>query len=667
VSYFPTDPIELAAQARDMLTKLHERKDVVVKFATDNSGFFEDAVDEEVAEGGHYSDAKKVLRINLDKVLDPSKPAPSSLKAIEDWRLYPVLAGVAAHESAHAKYTRWHDTDENPFPETLINPDYDPAHPVRMIPNPDYDTHTGDKTADDLSRTLPPEIEDIDYRGPESFPVKEQGGKLIELAKVLEEPRVERLARTHFTKTWRKALEFSASHLTLESVDEMDDDEQQPLDAAVNLAVLVGGRMNAGTLGVTQESRTAAQKVQDSAQKIIEASLPNVADPFHKIMGIVSEAVFDNEHDDANSHLDAARRILAIVHPESTDNPDSGKPNGAPMPGAGDSAEGAGDDAEGQGTPELTEEQKEALAEALADAQSALDEMGGVGTEAAKNEAEREEQEQQESGGYGSPERPPHTPPQIDHYEEPTSEDRQVYRRAKAWMERQIEPTIIESEYGQWMPGGGSRLNVRGFIRDNLAEHSGTQRTDWDRPDERIKPAPPIRVAIMLDGSGSMGRQARFSASIAWAVSNAAADLTGSGAKTVSVVFGNQALLTQAPGAAPTKNIAVARTNGSTENWIEAKKLVEEHLGLNEVSDEFEGQPSNTLIVVVSDLMFYGKGQAPAAGRDTRDWIAKGYHVVNVGCDYDKLVKQYQGQAKTVLDAVISGGIELTKPENLFR
>lgn len=685
-NFFPTDPIALGAQAREILTKLHERKDVVVRLKTDRSGYDSDKLskkDQEADTGGHYQDDRKVLTINLDKVLSFGKDAPEKLDTIEDWRLFPVLAGVAAHESAHAKYTRWHDTAENPFPQSLVNPDYNPDHPKRWVPNPDWRPKPTDDTdpnyeADQLASLLPERIEDVDYQGPEYFPVREVGGKLVELAKVLEEPRVERLGRTHFTKTWKKALEFSASHLTLESVDEMDDDDQQPLDAAVNLAVLVGGRLAAGTLGATDSSRAAAQKVLDSAQKVIEASLPESTDPFHTIMGIVSSSVFDNEHDDANSHLEAARQILAIVHPESTDDPDSGKGNedgtggqqqsssAAGMPGAG--GEDAGEAPDPSALAAAQEALSEALEQAMAEAQEGLAELGTEGGERAEKEEEAQQAEQK-SEGYGTTNEAPRLP-QIDRYEEPDAADREMYRRCLDWMQRQIQPTVTEGEYGQWMAGGGSRFNPRSFIRDNLAGHRVNQRTDWDRPFETIKPAPPVKVAILLDGSGSMNTQARFSARVAWAVANAAAELPES--RTVSVVFGNRAMLTQEPGRHPSKLVAVAKTNGSTEDFIGAAKLVEEHLQLGEdeeLDDDGQAARNNTLIVIVSDLMFFGTGQAAAAARTTRDWKERGYTVLNVGSNPEYLSKRVGAQRAdaSVMTVLAGGGIDLTDAEHLFK
>lgn len=591
------DPILLAAQARQVLEKLHKQNDVVVRFKTDASGFREDATDEDDAKNpGHFRSDKNVLTLNLDTLIK-GKKVPK-LDSIEDFRLYPVLAGVAAHESGHARWTLW---DE--IPESIPNPDFDPF-----------------AAADEDGKNP---------TGPETFPVK-LTGKLFEMANNLEEPRIERLGVNTFTKTWKRAMQFSAGHLILENIDKMDAEDKSPLDAAVELAIIVGGRSTAGTLGATYESRQSIKAILDSAQKIIEESLPDVEDPFHTLMGIINEAVFSNEHEDAVPHLEAARRILKIVHPEEAEDPDN-NPKGDPddegeegdgtapgMPGAGESA----------GMREM--------ADAMRGAADALT------TELAKMVESEEEAplDQKGSGGVGSTLYKNPRAPQIDRHEQPTAADRELYHRARDWMQQQVEPTVTESEYGQWLPVGGARLDLRSMVRDNLAGHRGSQRSDWNRVSETVKPAPPVKVAIMLDGSGSMRSMARPSASIAWAAANAAADLPES--RTVSVVYGNAAQVTQAPGHLPARTVAVSKTDGGTEAFIDAAKMVEDALWLDERVED--GEPTNVLIIIVSDLMYGGQHRHPNGKTESQmdgfirivaDWAERGYQVVVVGADKD--------------------------------
>lgn len=621
-----TDAIKLAAEARPVIAKLHERNDVVVQFSTNESEYIEDRYNADEADPGHFRADKIVLKINLDRVIRKDKPAPKSLATIEDFRQYPVLAGVAAHESAHARFTLWEDS----LPKSIPNPDYDPA-------------------VTDGSN------------GPEVFPVS-RNGKLYTLAEVLEEPRAERLATNTFTKTWQKALTFSAAKFVLEAVDEDDANGEEPLDAAVKMAILVGGREMAGTLGTSFESRNQVRKVLDSAKAVIEKAVQEkkeqgaetVEHPFDAIMQIINRQTYNNDHTDAASHLESARQILAIVYPEDKENPDSGGGPGY-APGASGEGEGEGEESGGGMSAAMSE-----LAEDMKDALEAFgDEMQKM------QEIEEDQPESGGGGGYGAVQYKNNRAPQIGRHEQPNDKDRELYRRAREWMENQIEPTVTEYEIGQWLPGSGSRLNVRSYVRDNLANHKASQRSDWDKRGETVKPAPPVKVGIMLDGSGSMHAMARPSAAIAWAAANAAADLPES--RTVSVVYGSAAQVTQEPGHVPAKTIAVSNTDGPWENFTEAAWLVSDALRLDEPTEE--GAPLNTLIVIVSDLHYGGSdakygSQWEGFMQITKAWSDQGIKIMVVGADPNRSVRLPDGSVQKLKEAT---AIEFVKPEDLFK
>lgn len=611
------DPIVLAAQAREVLQKLHKRDDTVVRLKTDRSAFAEDRLDDlDRIAPGHFRADQKTLVLNLDTVLN-GKPIPASLATVEDWRKYPVLAGVAAHESAHARFSLW-ESEGNELPTSIPNPDYDPEDPS---------THT-------RMSTDPETGEETEVPVPESFSVDPKDGKLYDLAKILEEPRVERLGVKTFTKTWRRAMQYSATHLIMEQSDEDEANEISNIDSAVRTAVLVGGRVSAGTLGVSHQSRTATKNVLAAVQKLIETELADrIAsepgfDPYFEMIGLISDAVFLNDHTDATAQLEIARKILKIVYPENQDNPDDS---------GGEDGEGEEGDGGGAGS---SSGKSDAIQEAMKEAMDGLIEQ--------MREETRVEEEQpeggalQDSGGHGATIYKNPRAPQIDHYEKPNADDRALYHRALTWMENQIEPTVIETEYGQWLPGNGARLDVRSHIRDNLAGHIASQRSDWNVVSETVQPAPPVRVAIMLDGSGSMSSHRRQSASIAWAASNAAAQLPES--RTVSVVFGAAAQVTQKPGHDPVRELAVSRTDGPWENFGEAVELVEEALWLDEDNAVDPHDPTgikatNTLIIVVSDLAFGGSAtfrgrhmqQAQVFTDVTKEWAERGYNTVVIG------------------------------------
>jgi len=622
------DPIILAAQARPIIAKLHKRNDVVVRLKTNRSGFAEDALDElDEAAPGHFRADQRVLTLNLDELVE--RGGVDSLASIEDFRKYPVLAGVAAHEAAHARFSLWGTEHGEELPETL--------------PNPDFDTfHEHGETCDEpcLSQIV-------------SFPVG-NNGKLLEIAMLLEEPRVERLGRGTFTKTWRKAMELSAGHIVMEGIesDEETNGEEMPIDSALRIAILVGGRLAAGTLGQTSESRRSVNKVLASAEKIIDTALPEIEDPYHKVMGLISKQVFNDDHESAIGHLEVARQILKIIHPENADNPNNNNKSDSGGEGEG---EGEGEEGDGGGAGTASA----ALQEMVDGMKDAVADFSASEEKAVRSDEEQSEKTNDKSSGHGAVEYNNPKAPGIDRYEEPSEGDRALRHRATEWMLNQIEPTITETETGQWLPGGGARLDVRGYLRDNMAGHRGSQRSDWSKVSETVKPAPPVKVAIMLDGSGSMGSYARSSASIAWAAANAAADLPES--RTVSVVFGSVAAVTQEPGHSAPRKVAVSRTNGPWENFKHAAELVTDALWLDDPIEE--GESSNVLIIIVSDMQFVGVGQGEAFMRISKEWGEKGFNIVIVGANPGSPMRGSTPR-------ITIGEVEHTtvvKPEDLFR
>ena len=646
------DLFKLAAEARPLIQQLHQRSDVVVQFKSDSSDFSEDRLNDldraETEHPGRFSLDSKFLTLNLDTLISDRRPMPTSLATIEDWRKHPVFAGVMAHAAAHARFSKW-DQDPANIPSSLPNPDFNADHPT---PEKDFEI-----TEDDGSITVE-QHEDPDYGGPESFPVS-QKGRLMEVAAMIEEARVERLGMASFGRTWREAMKFSSTHLTLESLDEGDEandgEGESALDAALRTMILVGGRTVAGTLGFDTKNRTATQKVLGNAQKVIEEALADSiaegADPFYEAMGLVTQGVNNNDHDDPNVHLEYARRILEIIHPEDKENPDS-PGSGAQGGGAGagamglaagqapgekpeDDDDGDGeDDVEGSGSKvsgnQSGEPDSQALQDLKGEMEDALNELAAQVADDVEREEKYVDQELDDDGSdsFGAVRSKNEKPPHIDRFETPTNADRELYRKALTWMQAQVEPTVTEFERGQWMPGGGTKFNARSWARDNLRGMQGSERTDWDKDDQIVKAAPPVKVGIMLDGSGSMASKARESASVAWAVANAAAMMPE--ARTVSLVFGHHAMLTQEAGHTAPKEVAVARNNAGWENFKDGARMLEEELQIEDAATD-EGDPSNVLIIVVSDLMYGGAGQGAVFTAKTREWKERGFRTLVVG------------------------------------
>ena len=115
----------------------------------------------------------------------------------------------------------------------------------------------------------------------------------------------------------------------------------------------------------------------------------------------------------------------------------------------------------------------------------------------------------------------------------------------------------------------------------------------------RRVPAPPLRVGIACDISGSMGAFAGPVASAAWILARAAGHLPS--AVTASVLFGKGVYALTRPGETPAKVTDFTAT-ASTESACRAIDALDGALGL-------AGPGTARLLVIVSDAMFVAFGE----------------------------------------------------------
>ncbi len=121
----------------------------------------------------------------------------------------------------------------------------------------------------------------------------------------------------------------------------------------------------------------------------------------------------------------------------------------------------------------------------------------------------------------------------------------------------------------------------------------------FTRTRSRRVPAPPLRVGIACDISGSMGAFAGPVASAAWILARAAGHLPS--ALTASVLFGKGVYALTRPGERPAQ-VTDFRATASTENACRAIDALDGALGL--------ASPGTArLLVIVSDAMFVAHGE----------------------------------------------------------
>lgn len=717
------DPIELGAALAPVLQELHGENDVTVRLYSDNSGYAEDRADDDLRESrGRYRTSKRQIDLNLDDLAP--KGGVYDLSSPKAVRKHPVLAGVAAHESSHVKFSKWGTEQGLPIPAQIPGPDGNPVS---------------------VSET----------------------GKMLQWAMLLEESRVERLAMEEFPAQWGQALIKSGFHDVRELLNTLKEEAQERREdpeteagsgkskkpgvlsdpqAVARVVALLHGKAVAGSVDAADKQ---VISILDLCRDIMDQQFGEGA--YEAFTQTVGEHVFSDEHKNPWPHLEAARRVLAVMEPENQDDPDgAGSPKGESGESGEDSdsggksspSEGEGEGGKSKGKPESSPEgdddsddegapgasnpgEGEDEDEDSEDSEDDSEEPGDGGGDDS-DDSDDEKDDESESGAGDPPptpdtsdleeklekalqdwgdeeytvthseeeapedatpdknRRPSHgsrvyrnpQAPKVDREVTPEKEDRDLYHSVQRWLERQAMPTVSEREAGQWLPSGGARLDVRGWVRDNMADHIGSQRSDWAKLVETVKPAPPVRVGIMLDASGSMSSYTRHAASVAWAVANAAADLPD--ARTVSVAFGNAAGVTQEVGHTPARTVNVMRADGATEDWTGASELVTEALWLDDDETADENERSNALIVIVSDLMFVGdslghKGVVSQAQRfidDAAMWLDRGYRIVVVGAlrDYnlDRVKSYYRNERPGVdrdkADRVLAGIDFVTRP-----
>jgi hypothetical protein len=145
-------------------------------------------------------------------------------------------------------------------------------------------------------------------------------------------------------------------------------------------------------------------------------------------------------------------------------------------------------------------------------------------------------------------------------------------------------------------PTPPGRLRMRGALAADAQRAAGVTPTaePFTRTTRRHVPAPPLRMGIACDVSGSMHALAGPVASAAWILSRAAAHVPD--AQSATVIFGARVRPVTHPGHVPQK-VRTFSAEDSTEEFVEAVDALEAALDLT--------RPGTArLLVIVSDGIF---------------------------------------------------------------
>lgn len=414
-------------------------------------------------------------------------------------------------------------------------------------------------------------------------PPKDAAPGAVDAAMLLEESRIEgaHIRRRPDDRHWLRA---SATNLILADT-KADDPANAPAMTprhAAQAAALLLARTDAGILTDT-ETAPVATTVETVLGPATLATLRDLWRQAHQVAD-----------DDADTMIDLGRRWCETIGDDSHTTPEAAAPAGSGTASA-DPSHGTG----------ATPPEPSPLARAITDAArqvaaNVADEpvpMDPAAARAAQQAAENKARNDAEKAARGvfhlAGPRTGRT--RIAGTRTPSAPERAAARTlGRALSTAGVRDRAVVKTTSTLPPG---RLRMRGALAADAQRAAGALPTaePFIRTTRRTVPAPPLRIGIACDVSGSMGRFADPVASAAWILANAAHHATVP-ADTATVIFGNHVRPITRPGSTP-KQVTEFDANDGWEDIATAIDALDGALGL--------AQPGAArLLVIVSDGHF---------------------------------------------------------------
>lgn len=183
-----------------------------------------------------------------------------------------------------------------------------------------------------------------------------------------------------------------------------------------------------------------------------------------------------------------------------------------------------------------------------------------------------------------------HSPPADWTRRPPSAEERRAAARLATRLQQARTRTREPATTASPIPPG--RLRTRQAITAQAQRDAGMipTATPWQRRAELPPPKPVLRLAVLVDASGSMRRYAEAMSQAGWILAHAA---RAGHAATCTIAFAGAVTLLAAPGQRPTHVLQI-HPSGGTRTFIDAVKLADQLLGLRH-------QRTLRMLAVVSD------------------------------------------------------------------
>jgi hypothetical protein len=580
---------------------------------------------------------KRRFHANIDRlVLNPNRV----LFTVTPFRLRQeaVLTGALLHEAGHARYSHWQPSRYG-NPDVLLHNDGEPATAqcvalARLMEEPRIEglmTRDAERIgAGSLDWTMRASAAHL---APMTTLATDPGQRIMDLItswalRAGRQYAIQHWDSDHRTRNW--VSDFT-SLLTMSIEAHLTDLEAKGADTKPNMHARL---IVTGLIGMTSIEDNTGSLMIDNARAILDLLFPETDEddedgkPEPMPGGDCAEQEPEEQEDSEPEQGEAEPEKSEDEQADEAEQSDEGEPGddeaeadeGEPgesegEDGESDEGEPSEDDAEGEGKgegegdPESEGEgEGEGATSSTGEPDDELSEALRQMEEAAKDESAEEAGEEAEesevsgngagSGGGGGGQ---------GGYRNPTKEERDIQKGAERFLRDMIAPsessivTLTDTPSSTVNGAALSAWKAGGQVK---APHF------FERTRREVEPSPPVKVAILVDVSSSMGSLQKPSSVLSWALAAAALDLRnfagrGQQIESCMIHWGSRSEVIQRNGQMM-PGIKEFACDQGTSDMHGAMALVEEQMpGFFDVSET----PVNRLLVQFTDWELFGRQQ----------------------------------------------------------
>jgi hypothetical protein len=417
-------------------------------------------------------------------------------------------------------------------------------------------------------------------------------------------------------------LHASAMKIVLDDLDKHLE-KLDTTEGAAHLAGLTLARVDAGVLEEFDVIR-----VQEVLEEVLTKEV------LDKLRSVWLRVQAHEQHSNPAELYDLAKEWVKIIS-ERRDETGESKNDGAEgfyIPGEDNESSEGGEGGEGKELSPVVKKILEALQDAVENSQvssqgdiieAQIDQEQEEEVEARNKSANERQKNKQTAAevfattGVGSSDREEKTNSTLVERRKPTSEERASAVKISRLLQKAKYRDRSVIEINTAIPGG--RLRTRAAVQGAALKAKGiaTQVEPWRHTKRKHTETPELKVGVMVDISGSMGRAMNPMATTAWVLSEAVRRIQG---KVGMVYFGNDVFATLKPGQ-HLRDVQIYTAPDGTEKFGKAFSALDGEFNLTSGTGA-------RLLVIVSDGQYGGYGESDNAKNAIKRATANGVGVL---------------------------------------